>query len=82
MELLWATKKVKNKDTDMVDDDDHVIQEFETNKISFKEILMGNRSIGTEEDVHLSLKDEEEITLLENDVKNFLRWPIPSGLLL
>lgn len=75
--LLQATKEVKNKDVDMVDREDQVMQEPETNKISFREMLIGNRSIRTKEDVHLPLDDEEEITLLKDDVKISLDGPYP-----
>lgn len=82
--LLQATKEVKNKDVDMVDREDQVMQEPETNKISFREMLIGNRSIRTKEDVHLPLEDvhlplddEEEITLLKDDVKISLDGPYP-----
>lgn len=54
-ELLGATKKVKNKEAGSMDGDDLVMQETETNKTSFKDMLLGNKPIGTENDIHLSL---------------------------
>lgn len=67
-ELLRATKKVKNKDSESVEGEDHEMRESEPIKTSFKEVLMGNRSEGTGDDVCLPLLEEEEITLLEDDV--------------
>lgn len=39
-ELLWATKKVKNKDSDLLNEEDQVMKEPKTSKISFKEMLI------------------------------------------
>lgn len=72
------TKKVKNKDVDQVDDADQVMHDPEISKIFFKEMLMGNRSTRIEEDVLLSLNDEEEIILLEDDVKISLNGLYPQ----
>ncbi|MBA0706048.1 hypothetical protein Golax_018189 [Gossypium laxum] len=66
-ELLRATKKVKNKDTALIDGDDLVMLELAPNKPFFKEILLDNSSTSPRLDVRMPLNEEEEVTLLDDD---------------
>lgn len=77
MELLCATKKVKNKEIEMVDDEDQEMKEQEPLKASFKEMLMGNKGVGSRDDANLSLNEDEEIMLLDEDFKVSLEGPYP-----
>lgn len=74
-ELLWATKKVKNKED--VEDLDQEMKKPKPVKTSFKEIMLGSRGENHREDKCHSLVDEEEITLLEDDVHISLEGSYP-----
>lgn len=72
-----SDEESKNKDVDLADGGDQVMQEIETSKNSCKEMLMGNENTETEEDVPYPLNDEEKITLFQDDVKISLDGPYP-----
>lgn len=75
MELLRATKKVKNKEIEMVEVEDQEMKEHEPLKVSFKEMLIGNKDVGSGDAANLSLNDDEEIILLDEDVNISLEGP-------
>lgn len=77
-ELLRVTKKVKNKEDGPVDGVDQEMHELESSKISFKDMLMGNKGASTEDDVCLPLNAEKEIGLLEDDVRINRDGPYPQ----
>ncbi|KAK5833596.1 hypothetical protein PVK06_017446 [Gossypium arboreum] len=77
-ELLKAAKKVKNKDTTLANSDDLVMLEPEPNKPSFKEILLENSSTSPRVDVRMPLNEEEEVTLLDDDVSISMDGPYPQ----
>lgn len=78
MELLRATKKVRNKETETMDDEDQEMREQEPLKVSFKEMLMGTKDVRLDEDVNLPLNEDEEIPLLQDDVKVSLEGLCPQ----
>lgn len=62
----------------MVDVVNQEMKEPEPSKTSFKEALLGSRGVGAGEAACLPLVDEEEITLLDDEVYISLDGPYPQ----